>query len=287
MSVLVVGSLNLDAVVRVERLPTPGETVLGSGLAWLPGGKGANQAVAAARQGVATALIGRVGDDEAGRSLTARLAAEGVDTSGVLATPDDATGVALISVDRAGANTIVVAPSANGSLAPADVDGAAVGRATVLVAQLETPVDTVRHAFELARRAGVTTVLNPSPVEGVDAALLDLVDVLVANEHEAGELGVGLPCRAVVVTRGAGGAVVSEDGDQVVVPSYPVDAVDTTGAGDAFCGTLAARLAAGRSLLDAVGAAVAAGALAVTRPGALPSFPTAAEVAALLEEASL
>ena len=287
MSVLVVGSLNLDAVVGVDRLPNRGETVLGSGPIWTSGGKGANQAVAAARQGVPTALIGRVGDDEAGRSLTAQLATDGVDIGGVLITPGMATGVAMIAVEASGANTIVVAPGANSALATDDVAASAVTGAAVLVAQLETPVAVASHAFAVARRAGVTTVLNPSPVEGVTAELLALTDVLVANEHEASRLGPNLPCPVVIVTRGEGGVVVIEGGAEAVVPSFAVEVVDTTGAGDAFCGTLAAGLAAGRPLSDTVTAAVAAGALAVTKPGAVASLPTAAEVSALLEEARL
>jgi ribokinase len=283
MSVVVVGSLNMDAITRVDRLPGVGETVLAGGLAWTPGGKGANQAVAAARLGASVALVGRIGDDDGGHALVACLDGEGVDTTAVRVTTGTPTGVALITVDGSGANTIVVAPSANAALTPADVDAAAslIERAAVVLAQLEIPLETATRALELARASGATTVLNPSPAQVLDDELLGLVDVLVANEHEAGVVGAASACGAVVTTMGERGAVIAEGASY---PSHRVDAVDTTGAGDAFCGALAAQLAAGRALGDAVRTAVAAGALAVTRPGALPSLPTAAEVAALLEE---
>ncbi|HZQ27128.1 MAG TPA: ribokinase [Acidimicrobiales bacterium] len=286
MTVVVVGSVNMDAVVRVDRLPGPGETVLGHTLDSVPGGKGANQAAAAARLGAPTALVARVGDDDAGRTLVAALAGEGVDVRAVATTPGTATGVALITVDAAGANSIVVAPLANHSLSAVDIDAAAelIAGARVLLCQLEVPLAAVERALQIARAAGVTTVLNPSPAPGPDvgAALLELVDVVVANEHEAEALA--LQCPAVIVTRGARGAVVFVDGRYHELSAFPVTAVDTTAAGDAFCGALVAGLAAGRTVLEAARPALAAGALAVTRPGALPSLPTAAEVAALLQE---
>jgi ribokinase len=283
--VVVVGSVNMDAVAHVERLPAPGETVGGAELAWFAGGKGANQAVAASRQGAATAFVGRIGNDDAGRRLVAGLEAEGVDTSGVTVAHDVPTGLAMIAVDASGENTIVVAPGSNQALTAADVDAAgALADAAVVVCQLEIPVAAVTRALERGRDVGAVTILNPSPWRFLDESLLSLVDVLVANEHEAAALGERLPCRAVVVTMGERGARLIEDGTATRFDSVPVQAVDTTAAGDAFCGTLAAGLAAGRSLRDAMRFAVAAGALAVTRPGAQASLPTAAEVAALLEE---
>jgi ribokinase len=192
----------------------------------------------------------------------------------------------MIAVATDGANTIVVAPGSNQALTPADVDGATVlDDAAVVVCQLEVPLPAVRRALERGRQAGAVTILNPSPSRFLEPALLSLVDVLVANEHEAAQLGGGLPCPAVVVTMGERGAELTEDGTVTRYPSVAVRAVDTTAAGDAFCGTLAAALAAGRCLGDAVTNAAAAGALAVTREGAQPSLPTAAEVAALLEDA--
>lgn len=286
MTVVVVGSANMDAVARVDRLPAAGETVVGTELAWVPGGKGANQAVAAARQGATTAFVGRVGDDEAGRTLVAALVAEGVDVRALKAAAGSSTGVAMIAVNRAGENTIVVAPSANLALSTDDVDAARslVDAASVVVAQLEIPLPTVVRAFELARAAGATTVLNPSPVRELDRAVLDLVDVLVANEHEARALG-DPPCPVVVITRGERGGVVIQGGVTTPFASVAVAAVDSTAAGDAFCGALAARMDAGRPVDEAVQWAAAAGALAVTVPGAIPSLPTRAAVAALLEEA--
>lgn len=282
--VVVVGSLNMDAVASVDRLPGAGETVLAGGFDWVPGGKGANQAVAAARQGAAVAMVGRVGADDNGRLLRARLAADGVDVAAVSADPGPPTGLALIAVDPAGANTIVVFPGANGTLGPEDVDAAAalIEGAAVVVCQLEIPRPAVVRAFELARAAGRITILNPSPVRALDAGLLGLVDVLVANEHEASGVGDTSPCRVVVTTLGQRGAAFTEAGRTITTPSPKVVAVDSTGAGDAFCGALAAGLARGRPLAEVVGGAVAAGALAVTRPGALPSLPTADEVARLL-----
>ena len=280
--IVVVGSVNMDAIVRVPRLPGTGETVLGDTLEWLPGGKGANQAVAAARLGAPTALVARVGDDDAGKTLRDVLHHDGVDVRSVKVTAEAGTGVALITVAPDGDNTIVVAPLANRRLAPADVDAGLVASASVVLCQLEVPADTVRRAFELARGAGVTTVLNPSPVEALDRPLLELTDVLVANEHEDAVIADPRPCPAVVVTRGAAGATVTFDGQSTDIPSPSVDAVDTTGAGDAFCGALVAGLARGLDVAAAARPAVAAGAITVTRPGALPSLPTASEVEAML-----
>lgn len=284
--VVVVGSINLDAVASVERLPLAGETVLAAGFGWVPGGKGANQAVAAARQGASVAMVGRVGADEGGRALHARLAGEGVDVTSVPTDPDQPTGLALIAVDPAGTNTIVVVPGANGALTPDDVDSAAelIEQAVVVVCQLEIPLPAVVRAFELARAAGGTTILNPSPARALDASVLRLVDVLVANEHEASCVGDTSLCRVVVTTLGERGATFTEAGHTTSILSPKVVAVDTTGAGDAFCGALAAGLSQGRPLTEVIRSAVVAGALAVTRSGALPSLPTEAEVARLLAD---
>ncbi|GAB2596274.1 ribokinase [Streptomyces capparidis] len=302
--VVVVGSANADLVVRVERRPAAGETVLGSDLATHPGGKGANQAVAAARLGARTALLGRVGDDAHGRLLLAAVSSAGVATGAVL-TGGAPTGVALIVVGPEGDNSIVVSPGANALLSPADVRASArlLRSARVVSLQLEVPLATVAAAV---RAAGPATrvVLNPSPPAPLPEEVLAACDPLVLNEHEARALlggdgkgpGGGTPpgddperwCaallargpRSVVVTLGADGAVAADASGAVRVPGLPVAAVDTTGAGDAFTGALAWRLARGDTLAAAVRLAVRVGAAAVTRPGAQDSFPTLREVPA-------
>ncbi|MEU1630012.1 ribokinase [Streptomyces sp. NPDC020096] len=298
---LVVGSANADLVVAVDRRPAAGETVLGSDLATHPGGKGANQAVAAARLGATTGLLARVGDDPHGRLLLDTQRASGVDTSAVLV-GGAPTGVALITVDPSGDNSIVVSPGANARLTPDDVRAAGelLAAARVVSLQLEIPLDTVAEAVATAKRAGTKVVLNPSPPAPLPADTLAACDLLVVNEHEARFLLRDDPAAAegtpeawakallargpgsVVVTLGAAGALAAHgDGTGVRIPSPRVRAVDTTGAGDAFTGALAWRLGAGDELAEAVRFAVKVGAAAVTRPGAQESYPTAAEAAAL------
>ncbi|MGW5663762.1 ribokinase [Streptomyces sp. NPDC003758] len=293
---LVVGSANADLVIGVERRPAAGETVLGSDLAVHPGGKGANQAVAAARLGARTALLARVGDDAHGRLLLDAQRAAGVDTVGVLV-GGAPTGVALITVDPSGDNSIVVSPGANGRLAPEDVRAAQglLHASRVVSAQLEIPLETVE---EVVRNlpSGTRFVLNPSPPRPLPAEVLAACDPLIVNEHEArviagDELGgapedwaralLALGPRSVVVTLGAEGALVAADGSMTRVPSVKVDAVDTTGAGDAFTAALAWRLGTGAALPEAAAYAARVGAAAVTRPGAQESYPTAEEVEAL------
>ncbi|WP_030379881.1 MULTISPECIES: ribokinase [unclassified Streptomyces] len=294
---LVVGSANADLVIGVERRPAAGETVLGSDLAVHPGGKGANQAVAAARLGARTALLARVGDDGHGRLLLDSQRASGVDTVGVLV-GGAPTGVALITVDPSGDNSIVVSPGANARLTPADVRaaGSLLHASRAVSTQLEIPLETV---VEVVRNLpdGTRFVLNPSPPQALPREVLAACDPLIVNEHEArvvaGDALGGTPeewaaallargPRSVVVTLGAAGAVVADGtGAPVRVPSVRVDAVDTTGAGDAFTAALAWRLGAGASLAEAAAYAARVGAAAVTRAGAQASFPTAEEVAAL------
>ncbi|MDX3518970.1 ribokinase [Streptomyces scabiei] len=295
---LVVGSANADLVIGVERRPGAGETVLGSDLAVHPGGKGANQAVAAARLGARTALLARVGDDGHGRLLLDSQRAAGVDTAGVLV-GGAPTGVALITVDPSGDNSIVVSPGANGRLTPEDVRAAdALLRASrVVSAQLEIPLETV---VEVVRRLPEDTrfVLNPSPPRELPAEVLAACDPLIVNEHEARVIVGGEPAgspapeewarallalgpRSVVVTLGSEGALVATAGGSVRVAAVQVDAVDTTGAGDAFTAALAWRLGAGSEPAEAAAYAARVGAAAVTRAGAQASFPTAEEVAAL------
>jgi ribokinase len=295
--VTVVGSLNEDVLVAVDRLPGRGETVVGHAVELAPGGKGANQAAAAARLGPGVAMVGRVGDDEAGERQRAALAALGVDVALVRTTPREPTGSATIPVeDGSGENLIVVVPGANAALGPADVEVDAVRRADVVLLQLEVPLPAVQAA---AAAATGRVVLTPAPPRPLPAALLERVDVLVPNEHElvalAGarpgprgaaelaELARGVTRGAVVVTRGAEGAlVVLPDGRVLEQPAPAVGAVDTTGAGDCFCGALAQALAGGAELPAAVRFAVAAAALSTTGPGARGALPDEAAVRALL-----
>ena len=288
LDVCVVGSANLDLVAFVERPPRPGETLLASGYFEAAGGKGLNQAVAAARSGARTALVARLGDDAAGQALLDVMTADGIDVSGVSRT-DIPTGRAMIAVGADGENSIVVVPGANASLGTdvIGVHGPAIARAAVLLAQLEVPLESVIAAFEVARAVGGTTVLNPAPARTLPRELLRLVDVIVPNEHEAELLGgaihlVRSGVSVVVVTEGARGArLVTSAGETRIAP-FPVTPVDTTGAGDTFCGAFAARLAAGAPLDRALGWAAAAGALATTVSGAVPSIPNAARIGALL-----
>jgi len=279
--VCVVGSANLDLVATSPRLPRPGETVLGTSYAEHPGGKGLNQAVAAARAGARTAFVAAVGDDDAGRRLLAAVIDAAADPSYVARVPHP-TGRAVITVDERGENSIVVVPGAN-----AHVSGTALPRSGVVLAQLEIPRDAVVAALAAGRRHGAVTVLNPAPAGQLDAELLDLVDVLVPNEHQLAALDppeqlVGRGVRAVVTTLGGAGVrVVTAERAWHQAP-FHVLPIDTTAAGDAFCGALAARLAAGDALDSAVRFAAAAGALATTTPGAVPSIPTADAIAALL-----
>ena len=290
---VVVGSVNLDTTLEVERLPAAGETVLATSARSAVGGKGANQAVAAARQGATTAFVGLVGADGTGRDLLDALIDDGVDVSACRVADGVPSGQALITVDARGANTIVVAAGANGLLAADDV--APARGAKVVLAQLEIPLAAVWAALSAGREAGATTVLNPAPAQPLDSGLLALCDVIVPNEFEAASLtgatsvhdaaealGVRSNGATVIVTCGAAGAVVWREGQLTTVPAFLVEAVDTVAAGDAFCGALAAALAAGSSIGEAAVRASAAGALATTVRGALPSLPTRAAVDALL-----
>ena len=300
-TVTVVGSLNMDLVARAPRIPLPGETIIGGGFRTVPGGKGANQAVAAARLGAQVSIVGRVGRDAFARSLLEAMIAAGVDHAFVGQDPQAATGIALIVVDDSGENSIVVAPGANMCLSPADVAAAerAIAAADVCLLQLEIPLESVTRAAEVAQAHGVTVILNPAPARLMPAALLSLVDVLVPNESEAALLtghpvddqataeaaagalramGVG----TVILTLGELGALLARDGKAEHFPAFAVTPVDTTGAGDAFLGGFAVALAEGRALADAVRWGNAAGGLATTRLGAQPSLPTRAALEHLL-----
>jgi len=299
--VVVVGSYNTDLLVRTPRIPVRGETILGSDYRTGPGGKGANQAVAAARLEAEVAMVVKLGTDDLGDRAERNLRDEGVATAYVRRTGDTHTGVAFIIVDAEGENVIVVAAGANETLSTADVDAAreVIAGADVMLVQLEVPVATVSHALRLAHEAGVVTVLNPAPGQTLDAELLGSVDVLTPNETELqlitgqsvtglaeaetaarGLLDVGVG--TAVVTLGANGAlIVSRDGARHV-PGRRVAVVDTTGAGDAFNGALAVGLAEGRAMGDAVAFANAAAALQVTKVGTAPAMPYRVDVEALL-----
>lgn len=296
MPVTVVGSLNEDVLVAVGRLPGRGETVIGRDVARAPGGKGANQAAAAARLGSGVAMVGRVGDDAAGQRQLRALADLGVDVTAVRTTPGAPTGTATIPVeDGTGENLIVVVPGANGAVGPADVTVASLRTADVVLLQLEIPPAAVAAAAEAA---GGLVVLTPAPPRSLPAELLARVDVLVPNEHELVQLAGARPAvrtpedlvllaravtrRAVVVTLGARGALVVDDGTALLQPPPQVDPVDTTGAGDCFSGALAQALAARLPLAEAVRRAVTAAALSTTGAGARSALPRAADVDALL-----
>lgn len=292
--IAVVGSANLDIVVPVERHPGPGETVMGEDHSLIPGGKGANQAVAASRLGGSVSFLGAVGDDAAGAQLAASLQEAGVDITNLREVAGTPSGIALIAVgtagEHAGDNAIVVSPGANAAVSAAQVTGATelLSDAAVVLLQLEVPMDAVTAA---ATAATGTVVLNPAPAAELPASLLAAVDILIPNESEVAILGTGstveeqarsLPTRTVVVTLGAQGALIVTEDDAVAVPSPVVTPVDTTGAGDSFCGAVATELAAGRSLLEAVQFAVQVGAATTLKLGAQSSLPTRQEVAARL-----
>ena len=298
--VFVAGSINQDFVLSVERRPAPGETVTDARLATHNGGKGANQAAAAALLGASVAFLGRVGDDGFGGPLIRSLADKGVDTTLVQEAPDSSTGAAFITVTPDGENAITVAPGANRRLTTEDVDDASesIGEARVLVAQMEIPHEVVLRAVEVAAASGTRVLLNLAPPFEVPRVLLEKLDPLVINEHEAAFLlgerveGVdgaldaaprllALGPGSVVVTLGEDGAVFSDGESAQHLTAPNVDVVDTTGAGDAFVGALAARLAADAHLKDAVAYAVRAGAAAVTEAGAQGALPTPEVVEAL------
>ncbi|MGY4310044.1 ribokinase [Bradyrhizobium sp. USDA 4369] len=299
--VVVAGSINMDVVATAERHPRIGETVAGQSVMYFPGGKGANQAVSAAKLGAPTSLIGRLGRDAFGEQLRAFLASQGIDLTAVKDSAGAATGTALITLAKAD-NTIVVIPGANAEVSADDVAQVALTAGDVAVSQFEIPQATIVAFFRSAKAAGATTILNPAPASRFDTALFALIDMLVLNETELGfltgiELGdtptlpqVSDAVRAleprddqtICVTLGARGAVAVTGGKARLVEGRAVTAVDTTGAGDCFVGALAARLSQGAPIADAIGYANIAASISVQRMGAGPSMPTAEEVRALL-----
>ncbi|MDX2004101.1 MAG: ribokinase [Meiothermus sp.] len=293
MGIVVVGSLNMDMVVQVRKHPVPGETVLGSDYETHHGGKGANQAVAAARMGAKVRMIGRVGTDEFGKRLRTGLQREGINVHAVvpMAVP---TGVAFIAVSEDSQNTIIVSPGANHKLRPENLVASEFDDASAVVMQLEVPLDTVKKAAQLGRAAGAKIILNAAPAQKLSEKFLSLIDVLVVNESEACALAgctvdapanaadaakaLQLYCPTVVVTLGEQGAVwVSPDGEGHQ-PAFEVEEVDSTGAGDAFIGALAAAICEGQDIATAVRWGCAAGSLATSRAGAQPSLPVRQEV---------
>jgi ribokinase len=300
--IVVLGSLNMDLVVRAKHIPRPGETVRGEGFSTIPGGKGANQAAAAARLGAKVEMIGRVGGDSFGPLLLDNLRAQGVGVAHVRADPEAPSGIAMIILDAEGENAIVVAPGANGRVSLEDVRAASelIREARYLIMQFEIPLEVVWGAIELARQLGTRVVLNPAPAYPAEPELLRGAHYLVANESEAqiltgvevtdlatarkaGDalLATGLSC--VILTLGADGALLLTPEQVVHVPARKVKVVDTTAAGDAFIGGLAVALLRGFSLVEAVRYATCAGTLATTVLGAQTSLPTAAQVQAFYE----
>ena len=301
VQIAVVGSLNMDLVTRAKTIPIPGETVIGGDLEMIPGGKGANQAVAAARLGASVSMIGHVGTDVFAERLKGNLVNDGVDVGFVTAV-SGSSGVALIVVDENGQNSIVVAPGANAALTPADVDAAAqaIQSANVLLLQLETPLDAVQRAAQIAHDAGVTVILNPAPAQPLPTDLLTLVNILIPNESETATL-TGMPTNnqaeikaaaahlrtlgveTIILTLGSQGSMLMRKDETILVPAFQVThVVDTTAAGDAFVGGFATAVAEGKTLHEAILTGNVTGALAVTKLGAQPSLPTRTEVEHLL-----
>jgi ribokinase len=301
--IVVIGSINMDLVVKTRRAPQAGETITGEHFATIPGGKGANQAAAIARLGGSVSMIGCVGEDAFGAQMRENLAAVGVDVSQVSSSKTLPSGTATIIVEESGENRIIIVAGANGAVQEGLVDQGQhlIEQASFLVLQFEIPLPTVEYALKVAKESGVETILNPAPALKIDPAVLPLIDYLIVNETEATHLsGIqvdDLPsataaaqalkqsgCGAVAVTLGEHGALILQEGDPIHIPAPSVKVVDTTAAGDAFVGALAVSLARGLSLAEASRYAVAAGSLAVTKFGAQPSLPTQDEVASLLDQ---
>jgi ribokinase len=305
-TVFVAGSINMDVVARAARFPKIGETVPGGEVNFIPGGKGANQAIAAAKSGARTALIGRLGRDAFGRRLKAFLKLQGIDLQHVTVTAKADTGTAIITVADAD-NTIVVVPGANALVDPSDVAVPIVQKGDILVSQFEIPAATIEAFFARGRAAGATTILNPAPMVAFNRNLLELTDIMVLNETELSALaGVDVNAddadskfiqraaslrpskdQIVCVTLGRRGAIAVVQNEAIVIPGLVVTPVDTTGAGDCFVGALAARLAGGAPMRGALEYANAAASISVQRLGAGPSMPTVSEVEAVMTKSSI
>lgn len=301
--IVVVGSSNTDMILRVSRLPKPGETVIGSAFSMAPGGKGANQAVAATRAGGEVTFIARVGDDLFGEQAIAGFLRDKINVDHVIKDRDAPSGVALICVDESGENSIAVALGANANLTPDDIEAArdVIRSADVLLTQLETPLQTIQAALSIAAEYGVKAILNPAPAQALSADVLRHVSILTPNESEAERLtGIAATGKndasaaanalvekgieTVIITLGAAGALASDPECPELMAGFEVRAVDTTAAGDVFNGALAVAVAEGASMRDAIVFANAAGAISVTRFGAQPSAPKRSEIDAFLKE---
>jgi ribokinase len=294
--ILVIGSLNYDLVISADHLPVPGETIIGGNLKTYPGGKGANQAVAAARMGGKVSMIGHIGKDGYGDALITTLQNDGIDSQWISQDGEEATGVAMITVDKAGLNTIVVASGANLHVTPQQVhlSEAAFSNAEIVLMQLEIPLDAVQEGIRIARSKGKMIILNPAPALKLPEDLFHSVDYLIPNQTElmmlSGQKDVEsgieyllkLGVETVVVTLGGDGVLLAKKGFQKRFPAYKVDAVDTVAAGDAFVGAFAVALSEGKHVDSAILMANAVAAISVTRLGAQPSLPTRAEVEAFI-----
>jgi len=298
--IVVVGSCNTDMVIKADRLPVPGETILGGTFFMNPGGKGANQAVAAARLGGTVTLISKTGNDVFGKQSVMLYAAENIKTDFIFSDPKQPSGVALITVDSFGENCIVVASGANASLSPSDINKASaeIESSDLVLMQLEIPIDTVEYVAEMANKKGIKVILNPAPARALSNNLLKQLYIIIPNRNEAEILSGIKVCDIesakqaakiisakgvdiVVITLGSQGALIKEYDDYHFVEAFKVDAVDTTAAGDTFCGAVCVGLAEGKSILDAVKMAARAAALTVTRMGAQTSIPYRSELSSL------
>lgn len=296
--IVVVGSSNTDMVVRTEKMPLGGETVLGESFVMVPGGKGANQAVCAAKLGADVSFVAKIGDDVFGQASLENFTQVGIDTRYVVKDPKVPSGIALIVVDKNAENAIVVAPGANFALTPDDVESAkeVIAEADAVILQFEIPLETVERAIDIAQCSGVKVVLNPAPMRSVSKELLSKVNILVLNQHEAAQLlekdgqGANIDARSsasellalgvecVVITLGSQGAYVANSEVSAYVDPVKVEAVDTTAAGDAFTASIVCALTENKSLVDAASFAAKVAAITVTRIGAQPSLPTREEV---------
>ncbi len=290
--ITVVGSINVDLVINSDRIPLPGETIKGRGFQVISGGKGANQAVAAARQGIATSFIGCIGDDDFGQSQKENLKEENINIKYLSKVDNESTGVAVIVVETSGDNRIILSPGANDRLTPELVEAAedAISRSKILICQLETPLPAVKKALEIARANGTITVLNPAPAASLDSSILNLVDYLIPNETEASLLSgvqvvdvesakeaakvLATKCLGtIIITMGEHGVLTAANGKMEFTRTFPVKAKDTTAAGDTFIGTLTSFLTEADVLETAVTKAMCAAAISVTKVGAQTSIP--------------
>jgi ribokinase len=298
--IVVVGSCNTDMVIKADRLPIPGETILGGTFFMNPGGKGANQAVAASRMGGNVTLVSKTGNDVFGKQSVMLYAAENIKTDFIFSDPKHPSGVALITVDSNGENCIVVASGANAYLTPSDIEKASdeIESSDLVLMQLEIPIETVEYVAEMANKKGIKVILNPAPARALSNNLLKNLYIIIPNKSEA-EILSGIKVSdiesakqaaniisskgvdIVVITLGSQGALIKEYKDYHFVEAFKVDAVDTTAAGDTFCGSVCVGLSEGKSILDSVKMAARAAALTVTRMGAQTSIPYRTELSTL------